>query len=142
MLAPSRRGRTVAVLGSGMDVIYPSEHKQLAEKIAAQGAVDFRISRWALPRIAKISRSEIASSAASSAGVDVVEASLKSGSLITARMAMEQGREVLAVPGSIFNESSQGCHALIRDGATLDSKLERCGGESSCRNCGKNCSRR
>lgn len=111
-------GRTVAVLGSGMDVIYPAEHKSLALRIAESGAVVSEFPLGTQPNRENFPiRNRIISGL--SGAVVVVEASDRSGSLITARMAAEQGREVLAVPGSIFSESSKGCHALIRDGAAL-----------------------
>lgn len=111
-------GRTLAVLGSGFGALYPSENRHLAERIAAQGAVlsEFPVftepARWTFPR-----RNRIISGL--SRGVLVVEAPRKSGALITARLALEQGREVFAVPGSIFSPQTAGCHALLRDGAVL-----------------------
>ena len=111
-------GRTLAVLGSGVDVIYPSEHKMLAEKICHSGALISEFPLGSPPNRDNFPvRNRIISGL--SYLVVVIEASDKSGSLITARMAAEQGREVLAVPGSVFNEQSRGCHSLIKDGASL-----------------------
>ena len=111
-------GRTVAVLGSGADVIYPPEHRGLAARIAECGAV---VSPFApgTPPLAyhfPIRNRVIAGMAL---GVVVVEAADKSGALITAGLAAELGREVMAVPGRVTSATSRGTHGLIRDGATL-----------------------
>ncbi len=116
--ALSVQGRTIAVLGSGIDVIYPPENKKLFEEISAKGAV---ISEYPLGTEPKSphfpSRNRIISGM--SYGIVVVEANERSGSPITARLALEQGREVFAVPGSIDAPGSKGTHRLLRDGAKL-----------------------
>lgn len=118
LYAKDQLGPTIAVLGTGVDICYPEENQELYDQIAAQGAI---ISEFALDTKANISnfprRNRIVS--ALSLGVLVVEASLNSGSLITARLAIEQGKDVFAVPGSPLENKSAGCNKLIKDGALL-----------------------
>ncbi len=111
-------GTTVAVLGSGIDRLYPPEHVRLGEAVAACGAVVSELPPGTPPRKAHFPRRNRIISGWSLAVV-VVEASLRSGSLITARLALDQGREVMAVPGSVLGDRHRGAHALIRDGALL-----------------------
>jgi DNA processing protein len=123
-------GRTIAVLGGGLVDIYPPEHAELARDVAAQGAVLTETPVRAAPVAGSFpQRNRIISGM--SLGVIVVEAAVHSGALITARHAMEQGREVFAVPGRVDNRMSHGCHRLIRDGAklveTADDVLEELG---------------
>jgi DNA processing protein len=111
-------GKTLAVLGCGADVIYPAEHRELTTRVAASGGVISELLPGITPQphyfplrnriIAGLSRAVV-----------VIEAGDRSGSLITARMALEQGREVLAVPGNVLSGRNRGCHALIKDGARL-----------------------
>ncbi|NQW03231.1 MAG: DNA-protecting protein DprA [Acidobacteria bacterium] len=111
-------GPTIAVLGCGADVVYPREHRSLARRIAEHGVILSEFPPGTAPRPWHFPlRNRIISGLAQA--VVVVEASERSGSLITARLAMEQGRDVLAVPGSVVSGRYRGCHALIRDGARL-----------------------
>lgn len=124
------QGATIAVLGSGVDVIYPAEHADLAASIVKTGAVVSELPPAAPPRRHHFPRRNRLISGLARAVV-VVEADARSGSLITARFAAEQGREVMAVPGNVLNGRSAGGHALIRDGAaiveTADDILEAIG---------------
>lgn len=111
-------GRTLAVLGTGLANIYPPEHKELANRVTASGALlsESSLEQAPLPGVFP-QRNRIVSGMAT--GVIVVEASRKSGALHTVRHAIEQGREVFAVPGRVDSLASEGCHDMIRDGATL-----------------------
>ncbi len=111
-------GRTLAVLGSGVLNIYPPEHVELAEEICQRGAVMSENAPRSPPVAGAFpQRNRIITGLA--LGVIVVEANERSGALISARHAMEQGREVFAVPGRVDSRTSRGCHRLIRDGAKL-----------------------
>ncbi|MEP7140633.1 MAG: DNA-processing protein DprA [Caldimonas sp.] len=109
---------TIAVVGTGLDRIYPARHRALAARIAADGLVvsEFAIGTPALPEHFPIRNRIIAGLGR---GTLVVEAALQSGSLITARLAAESGRDVFAIPGSIHSPQARGCHALIKQGAKL-----------------------
>jgi len=111
-------GRTLAVLGSGADIVYPAEHRKLAEAIAERGALLSEFPLGTRPHKGNFpQRNRLISGL--SLGVIVVEAALDSGALITANHAVEQGREVFAVPGMVGGRLSQGCHQLIKAGAKL-----------------------
>ena len=111
-------GRTIAVVGTGIDRVYPPSHRALAHRIAETGLLVSEYCLGTPPLSANFpQRNRII--AGLSRGTLVVEAALRSGSLITARLASEAGRDVLAIPGSILAPQSAGCHALIRQGAAL-----------------------
>jgi len=111
-------GATIAVIGTGLDIVYPARHRDLAHKIAERGLI---ISEFSLGTPSKAQnfprRNRIISGL--SLGCLVIEANIDSGSLITARLSAEQGREVFAIPGSIHSPVSKGCHQLIKQGAKL-----------------------
>lgn len=116
--ALSVKGKTIAVMGTGLDRVYPANNRDLAHQIAANGILLSEYLPGTRPFKGNFpQRNRII--AGLSLGVLVVEAALKSGSLITARLASELGREVFAIPGSIHNPMARGCHRLIREGAKL-----------------------
>lgn len=116
-------GNTIAVLGTGIDVIYPRQNQHLAEEIAERGLIlsEFPLKTSPIARHFP-QRNRIISGL--SLAVLVVEAAIKSGSLITAQLALEQNRDVLAIPGSILNPQAKGCHYLLQQGATLVTSAE------------------
>ncbi|HXA42531.1 MAG TPA: DNA-processing protein DprA [Candidatus Solibacter sp.] len=116
-------GRTIAVMGTGRDRVYPPEHFYLARRIAEQGALVTQFREGTAPLASNFpSRNQTLSGL--SLGVVVVEAKRRSGAMLTAGSAADQGRLVMAVPGSIYSPTSVGCHELLRDGAHLVSSAE------------------
>ncbi len=123
LMAGPTAGSTIAIMGTGIDIVYPARNRELAHRIAQEGVLlsEFPIGTRALPyQFPKRNRLV----AGIARGVLVVEAAKQSGSLITARLASEMGREVFAIPGSIHSPLSRGCHALIRQGAKLVESAE------------------
>jgi DNA processing protein len=116
-------GGTIAVIGTGIDRIYPAANKDLARVIATHGLILSEYAFGTPPLKENFPRRNRIISGLSQ-GVLVVEAAVQSGSLITARLALEQGREVLAIPGSIHSPQARGCHALIKQGAKLVESAE------------------
>ena len=121
--ALAAQGNTVAICATGLDIIYPPSSKQLADQIAEHGCLVSEFPPGTEPQKHYFpQRNRIISGIA--VGALVVEAAIRSGSLITARLAAEQGREVFAIPGSIHNPLSRGCHELLRNGAKLVETVE------------------
>jgi DNA processing protein len=119
----SGAGSTVAVVGTGLDRVYPSQNRDLAHRIAGAGLIVSEFPLGTSPRSENFPvRNRII--AGMTSGTLVVEAALRSGSLITARMALEAGRDVFAIPGSIHSPQARGCHALIKQGAKLVDRAE------------------
>lgn len=114
----AKKGHTIAVIGTGIDRVYPARNRDLAHQISQRGAIISEFPLGTSPVPGNFPRRNRLISGMSR-GVFVVEAALRSGSLITAKQALEQGREVFALPGSIHNPLSRGCHSLIRQGAKL-----------------------
>ncbi|TNC97562.1 MAG: DNA processing protein [Gallionellaceae bacterium] len=112
------RGSSIAVVGTGLDKVYPAANRELAHQLAQHGTIISEFPLGTPPLASNFPRRNRIISGLSE-GCLVVEASLQSGSLITARMALEQGREVFAIPGSIHSPQSKGCHSLIKQGAKL-----------------------
>lgn len=116
-------GATIAVMGTGADFRYPEKNRLLADEIAQNGALVSELPLGTPPLAENFPRRNRIISGMS-LGVLITEAALRSGSLITARSSLEQGREVFAIPGSIHNPLARGCHALLRDGAKLVEKTQ------------------
>jgi DNA processing protein len=124
-------GGTVAVMGTGIDRVYPARHRDLAHRVARDGALVSEFPLGTPPLSGHFpQRNRIIAGLAR--GTLVVEAALESGSLITARLAAEAGREVFAIPGSIHSPQSRGCHALIKQGAKLVETADDVLGEFGC----------
>ena len=121
--ALKEKGKTIGILGCGIDICYPSENMRLFEKMGEEGAILTEYSLGEKPLAFHFpERNRII--AGLSKGILVIEASKRSGSLITARLALEYGREVMAIPGSIFNEDYKGANTLIKEGAKLIDGIE------------------
>lgn len=116
-------GKTVAVMGTGIDCIYPRQHKALSEEICQNGLILTEFPLKTTPNPGHFPRRNRIISGLSRITL-IVEAAIKSGSLITARLALEQNRDVLAIPGSILNPQARGCHHLLQQGAKLVTSVE------------------